>query len=69
MALIQSRIIIWPASPNLWLGSALLLGSGVMRHKIGSIRFTAYRMNAGIRWIGADFALIFSTTGPIATRS
>lgn len=111
------------ASPNLWVGSALVLGSalafagftmgsGVMVHKIGSIRFTAYTMtsagiamlahfavqggnaltgfsvriyglvllitifstvlpaffmNAGIRQIGADFAAIISTTGPIAT--
>jgi len=111
------------ASPNLWLGSALVagsalvfagftMGSGVMVHKIGSVRFTAYTMtaagiatlihfavqrgsaltgfpadvygltllitvfstvlpafsmNAGIRRIGADFASIISTTGPIAT--
>jgi drug/metabolite transporter (DMT)-like permease len=88
------------------------MGSGVMVHKIGSFRFTAYTMtaagiatlihfavlrgaaltgfsadvyglallitifstvlpaffmNAGIRRIGADFAAIISTTGPIAT--
>jgi len=111
------------ASPNLWFGSALVLGSalvfavftmgsGVMVHRIGSVRFTAYTMtaagiatlthfalrhggtltgfpadvyglallitvfstvlpafsmNAGIRRIGADFAAIISTTGPIAT--
>jgi drug/metabolite transporter (DMT)-like permease len=44
-------------SPNLWLGAALVLasalvfagftmGSGVMVHKIGSFRFTAYTMTA-----------------------
>lgn len=45
------------ASPQFWLGSVLILGSalvfagftmdsGVMVHKIGSIRFTAYTMTA-----------------------